>query len=72
MEKLFIERKASNNKQLNRDFFVTGDIGIAYVGKTYGVETVKEYLEQYAKSCYKLLAEEVKEKRIERLLELLE
>jgi len=51
---------------------VTGDIGIAYVGKTYGAETVKEYLEQYAKSCYKLLAEEVKEKRIERLLELLE
>ena len=60
MEKLFIEKKASDNKYLHRDFFVTGDIGIAYVGETYGDEAVKEYLEQYAKSYHKLLAEEVK------------
>ena len=60
MEKLFIEKKASDNKYLHRDFFVTGDIGIAYVGETYGDEAVREYLQQYARSYHKLLAEEVK------------
>lgn len=60
MEKLFIEKKAADNKYLHRDFFVTGDIGIAYVGETYGDEAVQEYLEQYARSYHKLLAEEVK------------
>ena len=57
-EKLFIERKAADNKYLHRDFFVTGDIGIAYVGETYGDVAVKEYLQQYAQSYYKLLAQE--------------
>lgn len=63
-EKLFIERKASDNKYLHRDFFVTGDIGIAYVGEKYGDDAVIEYLEQYAKSCYKLLIKEFFEKGI--------
>lgn len=59
-EKLFIEKKAADNKYLHRDFFATGDIGIAYVGETYGDEAVKDYLTQYARSYHKLLAEEVK------------
>lgn len=60
MEKLHIERKASDNKYLHKDFHVTADIGIAYVGENYGDDAVKEYLTQYAKSFYKLLVEEVK------------
>ena len=60
MEKLFIDRKASDNKYLHRDFHVTADNGITYVGKKYGDDAVKEYLTQYAKSFYKLLVEEVK------------
>ena len=60
MEKLHIERKAADNKYLHKDFHVTADIGIAYVGETYGDDAVKDYLTQYAKSFYKLLAEEVK------------
>ena len=71
-EKLFIERKAADNKYLHRDFFVTGDIGIAYVGEIYGDEAVKEYLEQYAKSYYKLLAEEVKKNGLVTLKEYFE
>jgi len=55
MEKLFIDRKASDNKYLHRDFHVSADNGITYVGKKYGDEAVKEYLTQYAKSFYKLL-----------------
>ena len=72
MEKLFIEKKASDNKYLHRDFFVTGDIGIAYVGETYGDEAVQEYLQQYAKSYYKLLAEDVKKNGLVSLKEYFE
>ena len=59
-EHLKIERKAQDNKYLHRDFHITADIGIAYVGELFGDEGVKEYLTQYAKSAHKLLAEEVK------------
>ncbi len=38
MAKLFIERKAGENKYLHRDFFVSGDIGISFVGENYGDE----------------------------------
>lgn len=66
-EKLYIERKASDNKYLHRDFFVTGDIGIAYVGVNYGDEAVEEYLTQYAKSYYKHLAESVQKNGLEEI-----
>ena len=67
MEKLHIERKAADNKYLHKDFHVTADIGISYVGENYGDNAVKEYLTQYAKSFYKLLVEEVKESGLEAL-----
>jgi len=60
MADLHIERKASDNKYLHKDFHVTADIGISYVGTNYGDQAVKEYLTQYANSFYKLLAEKVK------------
>lgn len=62
MEKLHIDRKATDNKYLHKDFHVTADIGIIYVGENYGDDAVKEYLTQYAKSFYKLLVEEVNKK----------
>ena len=67
MEKLHIERKAADNKYLHKDFHVTADIGISYVGENYGDKAVKEYLTQYANSFYKLLAEEVKLKGLKAL-----
>ena len=60
MEKLHIERKAADNKYLHKDFHVTADVGITYVGENYGDNAVKEYLTQYALSFYKPLAEKVK------------
>ena len=60
MEKLHIERKASDNRYLHKDFHVTADIGISYVGENYGDGAVIDYLSQYAKSFYKLLVEDVK------------
>ena len=69
MEKLHIERKASDNKYLHRDFHVSADNGITYVGENYGDDAVKDYLTQYAKSFYAPLAEEVKEKGLVALKE---
>ena len=68
-ERLYIERKAEENKYLHRDFHVSGDIGIAYVGKFYGDDGVKEYLVKYAKSFFSKLAEEVRDKGLEPLEE---
>ena len=62
MEKLHIDRKAADNKYLHRDFHVSADIGIMYVGENYGDDAVKAYLTQYARSFYKLLVEEVNKK----------
>ena len=67
MEKLHIERKASDNKYLHKDFHVTADIGISYVGENYGDQAVIEYLTQYAKSFYKILAKEIIEKGLKPL-----
>lgn len=69
MEKLYIERKATDNKYLHKDFHVTADIGISYVGENYGDDAVKEYLTQYAKSFYKLLVDEVNVKGLKVLEE---
>lgn len=59
MEKLFIERKASDNKYLHKDFHVTADVGISYVGENYGDDAVVEYLTEYAKSFYKPLIQDI-------------
>ncbi|PWM47051.1 MAG: hypothetical protein DBX47_01330 [Clostridiales bacterium] len=47
-----MERRASDNKYLHKDFHVSLDLGIAYVGDRYGEDAVKEYLTDYAKSYY--------------------
>ena len=47
-----MERRASDNKYLHKDFHVSLDLGIAYVGDRYGEDAVKEYLTDYAKSFY--------------------
>lgn len=57
---LVMERRASDNKYLHRDFHVTADIGISYVGEHFGDDGVCEYLTRYARSFYKKLAEEIK------------
>ena len=59
-EHLIMERRAADNKYLHKDFHVTADIGIAYVGEHFGDSGVKEYMEQYARSFYSKLAGEVR------------
>ena len=70
-EHLFIERKASDNKYLHRDFHVSADIGLYFVGENFGDEGVKEYLVQFAQSYYALLAKQIKEQGLKPLDEYL-
>lgn len=60
-ERLFMDRKAADNKYLHRDFHLSADIGIAYVGNNYGDDAVKEYLIQFTRSYFSLLAKKIKE-----------
>ena len=55
---LVMERKASDNKYLHRDFHISADNGIEYVGKKYGDEGVKEFLSDFARSYFQLLVKE--------------
>ena len=59
-EILFMDRKASDNKYLHRDFHLSADIGIAYVGNNYGDDAVKEYLVQFTRSYFAKLVDAVK------------
>lgn len=46
-------RKASDNKYLHKDFHVTLDLGITYIGERFGgEEAVTEYLQNFAKAYY--------------------
>ena len=53
-------RAAADNKYLHRDFHVSTDIGINYIGTHYGNEGVVEYLRRYATSFLSPLVEEIK------------
>ena len=61
MAKLVMDRRAADNKYLHRDFHVSGDTGLAYVGAHYGDNGVKEYLRRFASAQYAPLAARVKE-----------
>ena len=41
MAKRVMDRRAADNKYLHRDFHVSGDLGIQYVGERYGDNGVK-------------------------------
>lgn len=55
-----MKRSALDNKYLHRDFHVSCDIGIGYVGERYGDEGVRDYLNQYADHFLSPLAEAVR------------
>lgn len=55
-----MDRRAADNKYLHRDFHVSGDIGLGYVGEKYGDNGAKEYLRRYATAYYKPLVEAIK------------
>ena len=51
-DKKVMERRASDNKYLHRDFHCTLNIGIDYLGHRYGEDAVKEYIIRFVHSYY--------------------
>lgn len=69
MDKLIFDIKAGENKYLHKDFHVTGDNGLIYVGEHYGDNGVREYLTDFAKAYYKPLFEAYKKEGLKALME---
>ncbi len=62
MAKEVMERKASDNKYLHKEFHNIMNLGIEYLRKQFGDESVREYLKQFAAAYYAPLKAAVKEK----------
>ena len=52
MAKEVMERKASDNKYLHKDFHNIMNLGIKYIHEKYSEESVREYLVQFALAYY--------------------
>ena len=59
---LVMERTASDNKYLHRDFHISTDNGIEYVGNKYGDGGVIDFLSRFSNSYFQLLVNDYKEK----------
>jgi hypothetical protein len=62
MAKEVMERRASDNKYLHKDFHNLMNLGIEYIHTNYGEESVREYLSQFASSYYAPLKDAIGEK----------
>lgn len=60
MAKEVMDRRASDNKYLHRDFHGGMNYGINYIGETYGDDGVREYLSDFARTYHAPLIEAVK------------
>ena len=69
MENLVMDIKADDNKYLHKDFHVTGDNGLMYVGQKYGDNGVREYLYKFTKAFYKPLFDAYKKDGLKALME---
>ena len=69
MDKLVMDIRPGDNKYLHRDFHVTGDNGLKYVGERYGDNGVREYLTTFAKAYYKPLFEAYRKEGLQALLD---
>lgn len=69
---LVMEKKASDNKYLHRDFHISADNGIEYVGKKYGDEGVIDFLTRYAKTYFIPLVDNYKKVGLKAIKEYIE
>ncbi|MBQ4631263.1 MAG: hypothetical protein IJB70_09795 [Clostridia bacterium] len=59
-EKLVIDKNAADNEYFHRDFHISGDRGVRYVGENYGDDAVVKYLEKFTKAYYSPLIAKIK------------
>ena len=72
MAVLRMERRASDNKHLHKDFHVLADQGIAFVGEKYVDNGVREYLYRFICAYYAPLIEAIKKRGLVALKEHIE
>ena len=61
MTKEIMERRASDNEYLHKDFHGGLSAGIEYLHRNYGPQAVREYLQQFARSFYAPLRSALKQ-----------
>ncbi len=59
-EKLVMDVKASDNEYFHKDFHISGERGLRYVGEKYGDDAVIEYLSTFTKNYYSPLINSIK------------
>ena len=62
MSKLIMKREPKDNKYLHRDFHISLDNGLTYVGTNYGDQAVIELVERFTNQYYKPLFEDFNKK----------
>lgn len=62
MAKLIMERDPKDNKYLHRDFHISLDNGLTYVGNNYGDAAVVELVTKFTNTYYKPLFESFEKK----------
>ena len=71
-EKLVMDVKASDNEYFHRDFHISGDRGLRYVGEKYGDDAVREYLRRFTESYFAPLIGKIKASGLSALKEHIE
>lgn len=64
MAKEIMERRASDNVYLHRDFHGALSTGIEYLHRTLGEEAVREYLRRFTRSYYAPVTSDIRERGI--------
>ncbi len=60
-EKLSMDVNAADNEYFHRDFHISGERGLRYVGENYGYDSVIEYLTRFTESYFSPLIMKAKE-----------
>ena len=59
MEKLVMDRRASDNEYLHKDFHGALSCALDYLNDNYGIDSVKDYLRKFTRSYYSKLIEDI-------------
>ena len=59
---VIMDRKASDNEYFHKDFHNATNNGVEYLATKFGVSVLKEYLKDYTQNLYKNLINDIKEK----------
>ena len=69
MTKEVMERNASDNEYLHKDFHGALSNGLTYLAQRYGEQAVRDYLRQFALPFYAPLTEDIKNRGLKALQE---